>query len=85
MKQLLDCLPAIIFFIFFKIYDIYVATAALIVASILQIAFDRLVLGKFTKMHNWLFLIPGSGISQMEGDNHPVHSRHSAAGKPVRI
>ena len=57
MKQLLDCLPAIIFFIFFKIYDIYVATAALIVASILQIAFDRLVLGKFNKMHNWLFLI----------------------------
>ena len=24
---------------------------------ILQIAFDRLVLGKFNKMHNWLFLI----------------------------
>ncbi|MCR4553648.1 MAG: septation protein IspZ [Succinivibrionaceae bacterium] len=57
MKQILDVLPAIIFFVFFKIYDIYIATASLIVASVIQIAVDRFVFGKFNKLHNWMFVI----------------------------
>lgn len=39
MKQLLDFFPIILFFIAFKLYDIYVATAVVIVATIFQVAF----------------------------------------------
>lgn len=39
MKQLLDFFPIILFFIAFKLYDIYVATAVVIVATLLQVGF----------------------------------------------
>jgi intracellular septation protein len=39
MKLLLDLLPVILFFIAYKMADIYVATAVVIVATIVQIAF----------------------------------------------
>jgi intracellular septation protein len=39
MKLLLDLLPVILFFIDYKMADIYVATAVVIVATIAQIAF----------------------------------------------
>jgi len=38
MKLLFDFLPILLFFIAYKIYDIYVATAVIIVTSILQVA-----------------------------------------------
>lgn len=34
MKQLLDFLPLVVFFIFYKLYDIFVASGALIVATV---------------------------------------------------
>jgi intracellular septation protein len=37
MKQLLDFLPLIVFFAVYKFYDIYAASGALIIASIVQI------------------------------------------------
>ncbi|MGZ8162855.1 MAG: septation protein A [Methylobacter sp.] len=39
MKQLFEFFPVILFFIAFKLYDIYVATAVVIVATIFQVAF----------------------------------------------
>lgn len=39
MKQLFEFFPIILFFIAFKLYDIYVATAVVIVATILQVAY----------------------------------------------
>lgn len=39
MKQLFEFFPIILFFIAFKLYDIYIATAVVIVATILQVAF----------------------------------------------
>lgn len=39
MKQLLEFFPILLFFIAFKFYDIYVATAVVIMATILQVAF----------------------------------------------
>ncbi|KJT31333.1 intracellular septation protein A, partial [Salmonella enterica subsp. enterica serovar Heidelberg str. RI-11-013374] len=33
MKQFLDFLPLVVFFAFYKLYDIYAATSALIVAT----------------------------------------------------
>ncbi len=37
MKQLLEFIPIILFFIAFKVYDIYVATAVVIVATLIQV------------------------------------------------
>jgi len=37
MKQIIDFIPLVIFFILYKLYDIYVATGALIIASAIQI------------------------------------------------
>ncbi len=39
MKQFLDFLPLIVFFAFYKLYDIYVASGALIVATALALVF----------------------------------------------
>lgn len=39
MKQLFEFFPIILFFIAFKLYDIYVATAVVIVATIIQVAY----------------------------------------------
>ena len=33
MKQFLDFLPLVVFFAFYKLYDIYAGTAALIIAT----------------------------------------------------
>ena len=40
MKQLFEFFPIILFFIAFKVYDIYVATAVVIVATICQVAYN---------------------------------------------
>lgn len=55
MKLLLDFFPIILFFAAFKLWDIYVATAVAIVATIAQIAFLRLRTGKVEPMQ-WLSL-----------------------------
>jgi intracellular septation protein len=39
MNQLFEFFPIILFFIAFKLYDIYVATAVVIVATIIQVAY----------------------------------------------
>ena len=55
MKQFLDFFPIILFFIAFKLYDIYVATAVVIVATIIQISFVWLMYRKVEKMQ-WITL-----------------------------
>jgi intracellular septation protein len=39
MKQLFEFFPILLFFIAFKLYDIYVATAVVIVATLLQVGY----------------------------------------------
>ncbi len=39
MKQLIEFIPILLFFIAYKVYDIYIATAVVMVATIIQIAF----------------------------------------------
>ncbi|PCH52457.1 MAG: septation protein A [Flavobacteriaceae bacterium] len=51
MKLLLDFFPIVFFFIAFKMYDIYVATAVLIIASLLQTCTHWLMHRRFEKMH----------------------------------
>ncbi|WP_038949040.1 septation protein IspZ, partial [Yersinia pestis] len=50
MKQLLDFLPLVVFFIFYKMYDIFVASGALIVATLVALAFTWLKYRKVEKM-----------------------------------
>lgn len=51
MKLLFDFFPVLLFFITFKLYDIYVATGVAIVASFLQVALFWLIHRRFDKMH----------------------------------
>jgi intracellular septation protein len=51
MKMLIDFLPVALFFIVYKMEDIYMATAALIIASAIQTVGVRLWKGKFEQNH----------------------------------
>lgn len=57
MKQILDFIPLIIFFALYKMYDIYVATGALIVASAIQIVLTFMIYKKVEKMQVITFLM----------------------------
>lgn len=51
MKLLFDLFPVVLFFIAFKMYDIYVATAVIIVATVLQVGYVYLKHKRIEKMH----------------------------------
>ncbi len=51
MKQFLEFIPLIVFFAVYKMYDIYAATAALMVVTVLQMAITWFTLRKLEKMH----------------------------------
>ena len=55
MKLLIDFLPIVVFFVAFKLFDIWVATGVAIVATIAQIAWLRYSRGKVEPMQ-WLSL-----------------------------
>jgi len=55
MKQLFDFFPIFLFFIAFKLYDIYVATAVVIVATIIQVAYTWFKYRKVETMQ-WITL-----------------------------
>lgn len=55
MKQLFEFIPVILFFIAFKFYDIYVATAVVIVATIIQVGFTWIKYKKVEAMQ-WITL-----------------------------
>ncbi|WP_299693064.1 septation protein A [uncultured Vibrio sp.] len=57
MKQILDFIPLIIFFVIYKTYDIYSATGALIVASAVQIILTYCIYKKVEKMQVITFLM----------------------------
>ncbi|MGR5295849.1 septation protein A [Vibrio mediterranei] len=57
MKQLLDFIPLIIFFVLYKMQDIYVATGALIVATAVQIVVTYFLYKKVEKMQVITFLM----------------------------
>lgn len=57
MKQLIEFIPLIIFFVLYKMYDIYVATGALIVATAIQIVLTFIVYRKFEKMQLVTFVM----------------------------
>lgn len=50
MKFLYDLLPVILFFISYKIYDIFIATGVAIIATLLQVLYDYIKNKKIDKM-----------------------------------
>ncbi len=59
MKILYDFFPLLLFFGAFKFYDIYVATAVAIAASLIQVVGFRLIKGRFETMHLITFGVIG--------------------------
>ena len=55
MKQLLEFIPVILFFIVYKLYDIYTATAVIIVATIIQVGISWFIHKKVETMQ-WITL-----------------------------
>ena len=51
MKLLFDIFPIILFFIFYKIYGIYTATAVAMAASFIQVVIFRIKEQRYEKMH----------------------------------
>jgi intracellular septation protein len=62
MKQLLDFLPILLFFGAYKMYNIYVATAVIMIATVVQMAILYKLDGKLQTMHKvTLALVLGFG------------------------
>ncbi len=62
MKQLLDFLPILLFFGAYKLYDIYVATGVIMVATVAQMAILYKIDGKLQTIHKvTLALVLGFG------------------------
>lgn len=57
MKQLIDFLPLLVFFALFKLYDVYVATAALIAATFVQLVITYFMTKKIEKMQLGMFVV----------------------------
>lgn len=55
MKPLLEFFPIILFFVAYKLYDIYIATAVVIVATVVQVLAYWLMYRKVETMH-WITL-----------------------------
>ena len=55
MKIIADLFPVILFFIAYKLFDIYVATQVAIAAAALQLLWSKVVHGRIEKMH-WITL-----------------------------
>jgi intracellular septation protein len=51
MNQLLEWSPLLVFFVVFKLYGIYWATAALMAASVALLSIHKLRTGRYKKMH----------------------------------
>lgn len=57
MKQLLDFIPLIIFFVLYKTHDIYTATGALIIATAIQVSLTWFLYKKVEKMQLITFVM----------------------------
>lgn len=72
MKQLLEFIPIILFFIAYKLYDIYVATGVVIVATIIQVAITWFKYRKVEKMQ-WitlaLIIVMGGATIYLQNEN----------------
>lgn len=81
MKLLFDFFPILLFFVAFKVYDIYVATGAAIVASVIQVAWLKLSGREVETMH-WITLF---GIVIFGGLTIILHDETFIRWKPTVV
>ena len=81
MKLLFDFFPLLLFFIAFKLYGIFTATAVVIVASLIQITWFRLRNGRFEKMH----LITMGLVTVLGGLTLALHAKSFVMWKPTAV
>lgn len=79
MKFLFDLIPVILFFIGFKLYDIFTATAMAIGATIALIIYAKIRHGKVEKM----LLVNGAIISVLGGVTLLLHDKTFIMWKPT--
>lgn len=79
MKLLFDLFPVILFFVVFKLYDIYAATAAAIAATLAQIIWSKLRHGKVDTMLLVSFVI----IALFGGATLLLHDESFIKWKPT--
>jgi intracellular septation protein len=79
MNQLLEWLPLLVFFLGFKFLGIYWATAALMVACVLQLVIHRLRSGRFKTMH----IITVSVVLVLGSATLLLHDRRFIQWKPT--
>ena len=75
MKLLFDFFPIIVFFICYKIFDIYVATGVAMAASLLQVIIYRLKTQRFEKMHimSLVMILVLGGATLFHAESIDVH------------
>ena len=81
MKIFVDLLPVILFFVGYKLFDIFVATAIAIGATIAMIIYSKLVFGKVEKA----LLINGAIISVLGGITLLLHDKTYIMWKPTAL
>lgn len=79
MKFLFDLFPVILFFVGFKFYGIFFATAIAIIATIAQIIYSKIRHGKIEKM----LLVNGAIISVLGGITLLLHDKTYIMWKPT--
>lgn len=79
MKFLFDLFPVILFFVSFKFYGIFFATAIAIIATIAQIIYSKIRHGKIEKM----LLVNGAIISVLGGITLLLHDKTYIMWKPT--
>ncbi|MDX1914659.1 MAG: septation protein A [Methylophilus sp.] len=79
MKIFFDLLPVILFFVGFKLFDIFVATAVAVAATIALIIYSKLILKKVDKM----LMINGAIISILGGITLALHDKTFIMWKPT--
>jgi len=79
MKFLFDLFPVILFFVSFKFYGIFIATAVAILATIAQIIYSKIRHGKIEKM----LLVNGAIISVLGGITLLLHDKTYIMWKPT--
>ena len=79
MKFFIDLLPVILFFVGFKLYDIFVGTALAIATTVAMILYAKIRHGKIEKM----LLINGAVISVLGGVTLLLHDKTYIMWKPT--
>jgi intracellular septation protein len=81
MKFLFDFFPLLLFFVAFKFFGIFTATAVVIVASIIQVTWFRLRNGRFETMH----LMTMGLVTLLGGLTLALHAKSFVMWKPTVV